>query len=312
MSATAVRKFSVIYARVMAGYIVAYVACVFIMHPMDRALLFTAPKKLRVYRIAQNFREYGVNIFKAGALAALWPFITIGPKRLFVECGFFSMACFGVASSVSPRGVIQGASKLFWRKLAQEHRLRTPTLHAVSDKDGVCHIAHATAKPCVCKPVYGMYGRNVRRDTLENFARNCGPNEVLEGEILDAQGNRPLAFRVCTLNVHRRARVVTIFGMAFFGRRNHIDHSQWDRLRAHGRRLARVHQTRLPWAPLVGWDVVCDKRGRAVVLEGNLGGSLAFFGCLNAQLARRWVDDVRETWARGEYVNAYVNASEYD
>lgn len=289
-------------------YALVYAILLLLMPRMERTLLLEARQQLQVYEAAQNFRDLYENVLKASLLATLWPFLSCAPSVVFVGLGCFSMSCFAVACRTDAARTIYAANKLYWHRVAQLHRLRTPTLYGVCDEHGVLRLYDADSKAGVRKPLRGMYGCGVYRDTLASFTRTCQPNELFQEEICDERG-MACCYRVCTLNTGRRCRTVSIF--CFSPKTSSIPSGLWFDLCAYGKRLAALHAEQLPWAPLVGWDIMCDRRG-PVLLEGNLGG--LFGGCdptkwVNCDAARHWREEVRRSF-HSDYYAERLEAAE--
>lgn len=278
---------------------------------MERVVLERAVRMFPILSRAQNILGLPDNMVRASFLAIVWPFAVLAGPVVFVELGCFSMMCFALAARLRPDGVLRFRRKQSWRRLLRHHGIRTPTILAHIDKKGrvIADTPMIDAKICgVRKPERGMYGRGVRLESVADFLERRGRDEALEAEVVDVDGVRGRSFRVCTLNTRFGVRLIAIFTMTLRTSAS-IPIEHWRRLRDIGASLARVHGASLPWAPLVGWDVMIDAQG-CVVLEGNLGGSVSMqfmsrqLGVVDATNARQWIEAVRDAHRHGLYRRA--------
>lgn len=132
---------------------------------------------------------------------------------------------------------------------------------------------------------------------------------------MDSDQEKSRTYRLCTLNTNDSCRTISIFCMNL--RRSKIASAMWHRLCEHGKRLSALHVKRLPWAPLVGWDIMCDEKG-LVLLEGNLGGSVGLhlvpiptrLGWVDRDTALRWRQEVRRAFHSNYYARASKRAED--
>lgn len=279
-------------------YIIVYaVITLCVLDPIERRTLCEIPRYFGVYAQAQSLASIRSNVLKAGTLITVWPFVAAMPARIFVETGCFSMSCFALACRASPSRAIEASSKLFWRRIFEEGGVPVPKLIAVCDEASRCVVTRTDLKDGIRKPLRSMYAIGVAPCSLEDFEQTPIAGTLLEERMLD-----PLCYRVCTLRTLRGTRVRSIFAMQIRGEGTRISPERWNRLRAFGKALATVHDARLEFAPLVGWDVMRDTSDGFVALEGNLGGSLGFhaiptlsdLGRVDLDVANAWVYEVRE------------------
>lgn len=268
---------------------------------MEREVLSSMPLLFDVVSKAQSMDKIRDNILRAAFLATAWPFLACAGPTIFVELGCFSMTCFSIAAQCNPQGVLNARHKTYWRSILREASLRVPPLMAWRDENGRLHRSRTRGRKDsivgVHKPNDGMYARHVFLETLGDFCRCSMPSALLEEEIVDIDGVRCRSFRVCTLRTRRNVRVISIFVVT--RKDPSIPVKRWNQLVDIGDRLATIHANRVPWAPLIGWDVMIDKTG-PVILEGNLGGSVTMQlmnprnPMVSRDLARQWLDDLRE------------------
>lgn len=277
-------------------YIVVYAVLLCFMHPMDRRTLCESWKYFQVYSTAQNFASIHFNVVKAGILVAIWPFAAVMSAKVFVETGCFSMSCFALACRARSNGAIEASCKLFWRRIFEESGVPVPKLIAVCDETSNCTVVRNDLNSGMRKPLRSMYGIGVVPCSLDEFLKIPTRNSLLEEVMVN-----PLSYRVCTLRTLRGTRVRAMFVMKLKGD-TRIPSRVWNDLLEFGRRLAKIHESRLQFAPLVGWDVMHDASNGFVALEGNLGGSLGFhaiprssdLGRVDPAIANAWVHEVRE------------------
>jgi hypothetical protein len=300
--------------RHVVVYIIVYTILLMIMPSMERSILLESCKNIQIYKSAQNFEFIYINVLKAGILLSVWPFVSCAPSVLFVETGCFSMLCFAIACRTDSKRTIQAANKLFWHKLANSHNFRTPELYGVCDEMGVLTMYDTSSEIGIRKPLKGMYAYRVKRDTAINFKQTCVANELFQEEIID-EHDTSRTYRVCTLNTDHKCRTISIFCM----NANHfkITSQMWADLCTYGERLASLHIDQLPWAPLIGWDIMRDKKG-FVLLEGNLGGNvgqhltcLTRLGWVNRDSARYWREEVRRSFHANYYVHKHSCSRPY-
>lgn len=287
-------------ARHVWVFLVVYALLVaLVLGPLERRTLLEGPRHLAVYARAQNFAAIRFNAVKGGILLAVWPFVAGFSPVTFVESGAFSMCCFALACRAAPDCAVRASCKLFWHRLFESVGLPTPTLVATSDATARCTVWTTGVPLGVRKPLRSMYGLGVNACSLCQFLQTPLPNQLLQERVDDPH---EISYRICTLRTLRATSARAIFVMTLRGRKTRIALGRWRALRAFGARLATVHAARLPWAPLVGWDVMHDRRRGFVVLEGNLGGSFGFhaipapsdLGWVDGPMARAWIDEVRQ------------------
>lgn len=289
-------------ARRVLFYALLYAVCMARMGTLERRLMRDATKQYRSICRAQSLDVFPTNVIKAGVVAATWPILCCAPSSVFVETGFFSMLCFAVACSSSPNGTVAASSKLFWHKVGQHSHVRVPELYGVANRAGAVFVANgARGRSGVRKPLRGMYGWNVRRDTVANFVLDAR-DELIQEEVAGMDCAK--ACRVCTLHSAQGCCVIS----AFFATGKRVPSPVWSRIMETGRQLARAHESHVHWAPLVAWDLVVTDDD-IVMLEGNLGGALgspmcATVGWVADKTATSWRERVRTAAEAGFYRNS--------
>ena len=295
--------------RHLRVFLLLYVVLAVSMPVMEQSVLLQSFRKLGLYANLQNFATYRTNVVKASCLLTIWPYAVRFSPKFFVEMGCFSMSCFALACNAAPDMVREAVTKLYWYNLLREEGIRTPRLLAVSDRRGAVKVIETGVERGVRKPNRGMYANGVERATLEIFKNSPATDEILQEEIVDASGVEGRTYRVCTLRGRRGCNVISIFIMTLsIGCTTSIPYGLWKRLCALGGQLTTVHDKHMPWAPLVGWDVMQSADG-LFVLEGNLGGSVGLhiiplptrLGWVRDDVAKYWIETLRDAHHAGVY-----------
>lgn len=271
---------------------------------MEGLLLRNALLNVSLYSELQNFVQIRTNGVKAACLLCIWPFAVHAGPTVFVELGCFSMACFAIACDRNASIVRAGASKLFWYTFLTRKGIRTPRI--IAWYDDACRLRVGRCTECfgVRKPDRGMYGIDVRRQTLKEFRDTPRALDIFQTEVRSWGNTHGRSYRICSFRCRRRGvRVISIFVITL-RRYASVDAIVWNALVQFGKQvLCRVHEQHFPSVPLIGWDVMYTDEEQVVVLEGNFGGSvgvhlvpfLTEIGAVDPLTARTWCDDLRDS-----------------
>lgn len=271
------------------------------MHPTERRVLCNAKSHLHVFKKAQNFEQFPFNKLKAALLITVWPFSNFFGSSFFVESGCFSMLCFAIACESNPKLSVRASHKMFWYNLFMKHRIPTPELFAYTDSDGNLTIKkNDQHENGVYKPMRGMYGHGVGTCSLHEFCARKESDEMFSQQIISNPPRR--TFRICTLRTFSGVRVISMFFMTM--KDQSVSFNQWLTFEMIGKRLCRVHEEDVSFAPLVAWDTMLEaSTGTIYLLEGNLGGNVNMHfvpfcttaGPVRCSDAAKWLQDVRKS-----------------